>query len=148
MIIVDAATQATFRPKALLRTRALSYYLSCVRPLHLEHYTATPSKKGFPALPPTLPRGGLKPGSDGANSDTALLLTTDSDAQVLLVPEDPAKAKKGTDLAPVKTEKRKYVFKNRPAKVPAPVAGRFCHFTCHDYYVYDLGPVYAHQRDF
>lgn len=125
IIIVDAATQATFRPKALLRTRALSYYLGCVRPLHLEHYTATPSKKGFPALPPTLPRSGHKAGGDGANSDTALLLTTDSDAQVLLAQEDPAKAKKSADAVPAKPEKRKYVFKNRPPKTLSSPTGKY-----------------------
>ena len=121
LIVVDTATQATFRPKALLRTRALSYYLSCVRPLHLEHYSATPSKKGFPALPPSLPRtSGIKGNDAGAEN---LLISTDPAPPLVQSAEDPNKKKiaGATDIVlPNKPEKRKYVFKNRPVKLPTP----------------------------
>ena len=133
LIIVDPATQATFRPKALLRTRALAYFLSGLRPLHLEHYTATPSKKGFPAVSAGGSRG-LKASaaSDAGNSDAG---AANEDAPLLLATDD----KKGSNSKAVnadgtasatKPEKRKYVFKNKPVKAPAAaaVAGTFTFF--------------------
>lgn len=127
--MVDPATQATFRPKALLRTRALAYFLSGLRPLHLEHYTATPSKKGFPAV--TGGGRGLKvtaAGDAGSSADAAALLANEDAPLLLASVEDKkgsnGKAANGDAIAlPAKPEKRKYVFKNKPAKAAAVAVG-------------------------
>jgi hypothetical protein len=133
LIVVDSATRATFRPKALMRTRALSFYLNTVRPLHLDHYTPTPSKKGFPAIPPgisshsaavhaaslaaaaaaalvnasagaAVSAGDVSPRASGGDLSGMLLSGEDSLIKI---------TKTSVESQASRAEKRKYVFKPR-----------------------------------
>jgi hypothetical protein len=130
VITVDPRTRATFRAKALMRTRALSFYLNSVRPLHFDHYTPTPSKKGFPVIPPGLTSHSAAVHAANLAAATAAaslaaqpaprpddaVSTADSDlAGVLLAGDDSAvKGKKGGGEASAsKGEKRKYHPKHK-----------------------------------
>lgn len=112
-----------------MRTKALGHFLGSVRPLHFDHYSPTPSKRTHaqasaqPAAHASAAAhkattaasissaGGAGGGEAGAGTDATAA-------------EDGAKGKKtGADLVPTKPEKRKYVFKNRPAPAAPPATG-------------------------
>lgn len=130
LIIVDPATRATFRPKALMRTKALSFYLSSARPLHFDHYSPTPSKRSHAQVHAQMhaqtqlssasaAASGESPASAAGGTSAVALAGADA---AMLGAEETAKGKKtGSDLVPIKPEKRKYVFKNRPAPSAASV---------------------------
>ena len=131
LINVAPAVQATFRPKALLRSKALSYFLHCSRPLHLGHYSATKPIGGSKqatvlhttsssSSTTTSAAGGAQYQQDNESAQSAASHGAESFSGAVISGGMPKKTV--ADMMAIKPEKRKYVFKNKPNKLAVPPA--------------------------